>query len=105
MHLVDAAHFFKALFKRSTDYLQTFITSKNTKIHTKNAINYIANELLENALKFNDEMAHFPTNVVLRLFSNQLIFYVTNSIKTESIEAFQLFIQCLLSENSDEMYI
>jgi hypothetical protein len=56
-------------------------------------------------MKFNDETAHFPTSVVLRLFSNQLIFYVTNSIKPESIQEFQLFIQRLMNEDLDEMYI
>lgn len=90
------------------DYLQTFFISEHAsdvQNHVKNAVSYIANELLENAMKFNDESAQFPTSVVLRLFSDQLIFYVTNSIKPESIETFQSFIQRLLSEDLDEMYI
>jgi hypothetical protein len=90
------------------DYLQTFFIGDNEaeiKADIKNAVSYIANELLENAMKFNDETAQFPTSVVLRLFSNHLIFYVTNSIKSESIEGFQLFIQKLLTEDLDEMYI
>ncbi|MCV6636712.1 ATP-binding protein [Candidatus Albibeggiatoa sp. nov. NOAA] len=90
------------------DYLQTFFIAEDAgdiQISIKNAVGYIANELLENAMKFNDETAHFPTSVVLRLFSDQLIFYVTNSIKPESVEAFQLFIQRLLSEDLEEMYI
>ncbi|WP_353571741.1 ATP-binding protein [Candidatus Albibeggiatoa sp. nov. BB20] len=90
------------------DYLQTFFISGSTndvKTNIKNAVSYITNELLENAMKFNDKTAHFPTSVVLRLFPNRLIFYVTNSTKPESVKAFQLFIQRLLSEDLDEMYI
>lgn len=90
------------------DYLQTFFIADNVdeiKANIKNAVSYIANELLENAMKFNDEAAHFPTSVVLRLFPNQLMFYVTNSIKPDAIEEFQRFIQRLLTEDANEMYI
>ncbi len=89
------------------DYLQTFFLTADDTVSTqvKDAVNYIANELLENAMKFNDETAQFPTTVVLRLFPDRLLFYVTNSIRSESVESFQSFIKRLLTEDLDEMYI
>lgn len=92
------------------DYLQTFfiVENKDTlelQTEIKDAVNYIANELLENAMKFNDESAQYPTSIALHLLPTSVVFYVTNSVNQESIEKFQNFIERLLSENLEELYL
>jgi hypothetical protein len=95
------------------DYLQTFFVGKpekssNIKIPipawSKNAVKYIANELLENAMKFSDETSKSATIIALYLYTNQLVFYVTNSIKPSDVDKFQAFIQELMRSDPHDLY-
>lgn len=71
----------------------------------KDAVNYITNELLENAIKYH----YKPTNMSIRLgiylFDDMLRFYLTNAINPQSITPFQQYINVLLTEDLDELYI
>ncbi|EIJ41506.1 hypothetical protein BegalDRAFT_0590 [Beggiatoa alba B18LD] len=97
------------------DYLQTFFVGNPEKreanngsyipAKSKNAVKYIANELLENAMKFNDETASFPTKIAFHLFRDRLIFQVVNSINPDNVEQFQAFITRILNEDPQELYI
>ncbi|ALG66712.1 DUF6272 family protein [Beggiatoa leptomitoformis] len=97
------------------DYLQTFFVGDPEKraannnsyipAKSKNAVKYIANELLENAMKFNNETASFPTKIAFHLFSSRLIFQVVNSVNPDDVERFQGFIKQLLNEDPQELYI
>ncbi|EDN65553.1 conserved hypothetical protein [Beggiatoa sp. PS] len=65
---------------------------------------YIANELLENAMKFQDEALPFTAKIGFSLYNDKLIFCVTNGISNHEIEPFQVFIKRLLTEEPDELY-
>lgn len=94
------------------DYLTTFFPANETNPNTldratevKGAVSYIANELLENAMKFNDEASQYPISIQLQLHSDRIVFCVTNSIPSQSVENFQAYIQNLINEDPQEMYI
>ncbi len=95
------------------DYLQTFFVGKDDETgdevslqnEIRSAVSYISNELLENAMKFNDAESIYPTRISLHLYTDKLAFYVTNSIPKENIDGFQSFIQQLMSEDLEELYI
>ncbi len=94
------------------DYLTTFFPVIDTEPTTfkkrkeiRGAISYIANELLENAMKFNDTNSQYPIGIQFRLYSDQLILYTTNSVQHENVERFQSFLQELLQTEPQELYI
>ncbi|HEY9802413.1 MAG TPA: ATP-binding protein [Leptolyngbyaceae cyanobacterium] len=94
------------------DYLMCFLRAekdgieaiaKPAEIHS--AISYIANELLENAMKFNDYNSSHPISIQLQLYRDKLIFLVTNSIKPHTLEKFKTFIQEILISDPREMLL
>ncbi len=70
-----------------------------------NAVKYIANELLENAMKFQDETASFSAKIIFSLASEKLIFYVENGININQVASFQTFIQKMLDEDPEKLYL
>jgi hypothetical protein len=87
------------------DYFTTFFPSSDTKTEVKSAVSYIANELLENALKFNDETAEHPIIIKLQLHEDRLVFLATNSINPQAVGNFQAYIQELVTCDPSELYI
>lgn len=92
------------------DYFSTFFPgeegdSAERQAEVKDAVNYIANELLENAMKFSHAPSKHAVNLDLYLEVDAISFYVTNSVDPQAIEAFQHFIQRLLSEDINDLYM
>ncbi|SKB13409.1 conserved hypothetical protein [Planktothrix sp. PCC 11201] len=94
------------------DYVTTFFpkseddpTTANLQNEIKSAVSFIANELLENAMKFSDYNVNYPISIQLYLKTDRLIFVVVNSINQEKFESFQLFIEKLIHSDSQEFYI
>ena len=92
------------------DYLSTFFPgeegdSTERQAEVKDAVAYIANELLENAMKFSHSPTRHAVSIDLYLEVDTISFYVTNSVAPQVIEAFQHFIQRLLTENIDDLYM
>lgn len=94
------------------DYLTTFFPGNEDEPSTlhrqaeiKSAVSYIANELLENAMKFNDKTSQYPIDIKLQLQSDGLIFSVANSISPLAVGEFQAYIQELLVCDPSELYI
>jgi hypothetical protein len=94
------------------DYLTTFFpgnedepSTVNRQAEIKSTVSYIANELLENAMKFNDENSDYPIDIKLQLESDGLIFVVANSISPQAVGKFQAYIQELLASNPTELYL
>ncbi len=94
------------------DYLTSFFPGNEddpSTIHRqaeiKSAVSYIANELLENAMKFNDETSDYPIDIKLQLESDGVIFSVANSIPPKAVGKFQAYIQQLLASEPSELYI
>ncbi|HEY9628804.1 MAG TPA: DUF6272 family protein [Coleofasciculaceae cyanobacterium] len=94
------------------EYLATFFPSNeedtikaDKTIEVKSAVSYVANELLENAMKFNDETSHLPISIKLELHSDRLIFFVRNSLRAQAMAKFQAYIHELITGDRDELYI
>ncbi|MEG4916271.1 DUF6272 family protein [Microcoleus sp. B7-D4] len=94
------------------DYLTTFFPGNQDEPSTierqaeiKSAVSYIANELLENAMKFNDETSEYPIDIKLQLESDGVIVSVANSISPQAVDKFQAYIQELLASEPSELYL
>lgn len=92
------------------DYFTTFFpksdaTEISTKAEAMSVVSFIANELLENAMKFNDETSKHPISLTLQLHKNRLMFLATNSINPQAVENFQETIQELTMRDPGELLI
>ena len=94
------------------DYLSTFFLSEDER-HTetekqreiKSAVSYIANELLENGMKYCVKQSNFPISIQIHLTPHTIILQLTNSISSEQTAHFQAQIDRLLQGNPSEMYL
>lgn len=97
------------------DYLTTFFPydsnsdrQQQRQAELKHAVSYIANELLENAMKFNYASSKRAIEFGIHLLDNsdlEIVLYVTNSVNPDSVEEFQAFIQELLVLDPNELFI
>ena len=94
------------------DYLSTFFLSDerqqvecDKQAEVKSAVSYIANELLENAMKYGVEMSPFPISIQIHLNPELIVFQLTNSILFDEAKQFQQHIETLLSCDPQELYI
>jgi hypothetical protein len=92
------------------NYWATFLLSQGNSGHSqeaglKDTVSYIANELLENAVKFHLETPGIPIRLGVYQIKQRLRFYVTNSISAQASLPFQQYIHILLTEDPDDLYI
>ncbi len=94
------------------DYLATFFPSETnadnptiTRAEVKGAVSYIANELLENAMKFSDETSNYPISIALHLYTDRLLFISKNSLPSHAVAKFQTFLNMLITEDPQELMI
>ncbi len=71
----------------------------------KDAVSFIANELLENAVKYSVSDARRPIRIGLYLSEHLLRFYIANPIDLERKNRLQDVIKTLLTGNPDELYL
>jgi hypothetical protein len=76
----------------------------NRRDTVKAAVSYIANELIENAVKYSDEQANLPISITLYLYEQEIIFQIINYANPAMVEKYQAFIQQLLNSDPDEFY-
>lgn len=92
------------------DYVRNFFPGDTSANLTKqaeigSAVSFIANELLENAMKYSDENANQPVNLEVHLFNDHLIFLSKNSVSPKAIAGFQSYIQEIITGDIGQMYI
>lgn len=94
------------------DYLMTFFPenrsfsqSQSSAVEIKSAVSYIANELLENAMKLTCNLSLDPIVIQLRVMTDRLIFTTTNSIESQAVESFQAFLAQLIESDPQELYV
>jgi hypothetical protein len=77
----------------------------------KDAVSYVGNELLENAMKFNEGVKPYPQKVQFGIHFLEDIDKVTaviftkNNISIQKFEEFQAFIDKLLSADLNDLYL
>ena len=92
------------------DYVRNFFpgdtsAAQNKQAEVRSAVSFIANELLENAMKYSDKNVDQPINLEVHLFSNRLMFLSKNSLHHDAIASFQTYLQEITTGNIDERYI
>lgn len=90
-------------------YLSTFFpgedqASSARQAEIKDAISFIANELLENAMKFTQTSSHHTVTIEMFLKSDVIRLYTVNLIAPDKIGPFQEFIGRLLTEDTNDLY-
>ncbi len=91
-------------------YLSTFFpgddqASTARQAEIKDAISFIANELLENAMKFSYASAQHTVIIEMFLDFNAVRLYTVNDIAPERVEPFQQFIGRILTVDTNDLYI
>lgn len=94
------------------DYLSTFFLGNekgqidlNKQAEVKSAVSYIANELLENAMKYGVAKSPLPISIQVHLNRDLIIFQLTNSIPVQQTLRFQSYIENLLDGDPQELYL
>lgn len=80
---------------------------------SKSAVSYVANELLENAMKFSDRNSKFKVRFGVYFLEHlpeknsqvTAVLYATNSTTAENAEKFQVFLTQLLASDPEELYV
>lgn len=76
-----------------SDYMTTFLPSGHSeREEIKTAVSYIANELLENAMKFCDHSANKAVTLHLDLEKDRIIFTLMNRISAEQKQNLKAFL-------------
>ena len=71
----------------------------------KDAISFIANELLENAMKFSFATQQHTVTIEVFLGVDAVRVYTVNGIAPERLDAFQQFLNKLLTTDTNDLYI
>lgn len=70
----------------------------------KGAVSYLANELIENAMKYSDQNVDYAVSISLYLYEQEIVFIITNYANQQAVDRYQNFIQELLSSDIDDFY-
>ncbi len=94
------------------DYLTTFFPINENEPSTierqkelKGAVSYIANELLENAMKFHDESIHSTIQFGIHLLNETVILFSKNCIASEDWPRFKTIIDDLVTCDAEDLYV
>ena len=90
-------------------YVSTFFpgedqASNARQAEIKDAISFIANELLENAMKFTHASAHHTVTIEMYLQADVIRLYTINCIAPDRIQPFQQYIGRLLTADTNALY-
>ncbi|MCK5877689.1 MAG: ATP-binding protein [Candidatus Marithrix sp.] len=92
------------------NYVQTFFTDlpQNSDapipIQSKHAVKYIANELLENAMKFNDNNPQRSIEISFKLYKDEIVFNVTHDINSKDVIKLKKFLLEIMNKNPQDLY-
>ena len=92
------------------EYWSTFleigdIFSCDRQQEIKGAINYIANELLENGMKFTCQPENHAVRLGLYFYQHEFRFYASNAIDSQEIKKFQEYLRKLSTQDPLDLYI
>ena len=94
------------------DYVTTFFPgdendpqTKSRQAEIQNAVSYIANELLENGMKYSDESLQQPICINMLLNRDKILICEKNAAGTQQAQQFRDFIERLQNSDPMEMYV
>lgn len=94
------------------DYFATFFPGDGGSVdsgsdfqgNVKACISYVANELIENAIKFSDEQINVPVTISLYLYESSILLLICNSTTIDRADRFQQQIHAILNTDLDSLY-
>jgi hypothetical protein len=97
------------------DYLSSFLpvdeddaSSEKRIKQSKGAVSYVANELLENAIKFTDDTSSYKVKFGIHFIEEvevTAVIFASNCAKSEVANKLQEFIKELLSSDPNDLYL
>jgi hypothetical protein len=94
------------------DYVTTFMPAmeglpakENRQSEIRHAVTYIANELLENAMKYHAREVDIPIRIHLELTSEQITVSVSNGIGVIQAERYKAFVEQLQQGDVDDLLV
>ncbi|HSP00454.1 MAG TPA: ATP-binding protein [Thioalkalivibrio sp.] len=94
------------------DYVTTFFplddndpATRQRQGEIRGAVSFIANELLENAMKFHADGLPEPITIRLYLMRDQIVFQESNAARGEATTQFRGFVERVRSTDPGELYI
>ena len=71
----------------------------------KAAVSFVANELIENAVKYGDPTEEKPITITIRLYKNTIIFEASNPSESVHVNRYKGFVAKLLAGDPDQLYL
>ena len=94
------------------DYVITFLPGNssmaaagNNQSEIRHAVTYIANEFLENAMKYHEHHVDIPIGIRLELASDHITVSVSNSIGFEQAQRYKAFAEHILKEDAGDLLV
>jgi len=94
------------------DYVSTFFprieedqASEARRREIAGAVKYIANELLENAMKYSLDPTPQPISIQLQLDHERIAFWASNAADAVQADRLRAFVARLMSGDPDELYL
>jgi hypothetical protein len=94
------------------DYVTTFLPTdggmaavKNKRNEIKHSVTYIANELLENAMKYHQPDVEIPIRIHLELASDHITVSVSNGISAVQAKRYKAFVEHLQEGDADDLLL
>lgn len=91
------------------DYVLTFLPAEGGIVpdgmqhEIKHAVVFIANELLENAMKFHQKTESTPIDIHMELTSKFIAVSARNTVSRDQAQRYQHFIEALMQEEASEL--
>lgn len=91
------------------EYVITFLPANgdidsNRHSQIRHAVSYIANELLENAMKYHEQAIDTPIQIHLELSDDRITVSATNAVAGEQARVYREFVERLLTEDPVRLY-
>lgn len=97
------------------DYLSSFLpmdaedaSSKKRIKQSKGVVSYVANELLENAIKFNKDDTNYKVKFGIHFICGKevtAVIFASNTVNSEGANKFKAFIKEILASDPNELYL
>ncbi|HEY4089608.1 MAG TPA: hypothetical protein VGM43_26965 [Bryobacteraceae bacterium] len=93
------------------DYVTTFLPTASESMNDggqqliRHAVTYIANELLENAMKYHERGVDVPIGIHLELTKEQITVRATNGVSTGQAIQYKEFVERILKEDAGELLV
>lgn len=94
------------------DYVTTFLPARGStteadgrQTEIKYAVTYIANELLENAMKYHERDVDTPIGIHLELTGDQITVSASNGISARQADHYRAFFQHILQEDAGDLLV